>query len=397
MRVAFENLSARENFTACTDRAGSGIKRFTTPPMLDRMINHFNQDNHIDLISGTADHYIIGTGVNHHPNDWAKDSILNHLPKQNLLDLQEGRAMLCIDQSLEGYQTPELWDWFHLELATHNVNPQAVIYITGNAQAPEQYSLYVRTQNVVPMKVIAFEHFEPDLMWYARSRPTPEVSSKNKVKLYDCLNKRPRAHRSWFFLKLLEAGLIDDGIISMNDYGHHIHSLNGTWPSQNLLEEGRKYLPMLIDGTPNNVEPDPVYIGRVLPDLYTKTWVSVVTEPQFADYELSTFCSEKIFKPIACLQPFIVVGGKGSLKRLRNLGYKTFDGFIDESYDTLPTEQRLDAIISSLKKLRDIKDKDSWLESIKPILEHNFKNLTTIKKHQAMIELEEHYKGYFNV
>lgn len=396
MRVAFEDIAKRENFIACTDRAGSGVRRFTTPPLIDRLINHFN-NNTVEIISGSADHYIIGTGVNHHPLDWAKDSIFEKLPKQNLVDLQQSRAMLCIDQSLEGYHTPWLWDWFHKECTQHNVNPKAIIYVTGNAQAPLNYNLYVKTTGVTPIKVIVFEHFEPDLMWYARSNPKPVINPNTKVKLYDCLNKRPRTHRSWFFLKLLEAKLIGEGIISMNDYGPHIPTLNGEWPSQQLLEYGRKFLPMLIDGKANNVEPDPVYIGRVLPELYVKTWVSIVTEPQFADYEQSTFCSEKIFKPIACLQPFIVVGGQGSLARLRELGYKTFDGFIDESYDTLPTEQRLDAIIVALQKLKAIEDKASWLENIKPILEHNYNNLITLKKHQAIVDLESYYKEYFNV
>jgi hypothetical protein len=131
--------------------------------------------------------------------------------------------------------------------------------------------------------------------------------------------------------------------------------------------------------------------------VYAKTWVSVVTEPQFADYEESTFCSEKIFKPIACLQPFIVVGGHGSLCRLRELGYKTFSPYIDESYDTLPTEQRLDAIINSLQKIKQIEDKAGWLESIKPILEHNYNNLVTLKNHTAIEVLEKHYREYFNV
>ncbi len=396
MRVAFENLDTRENFIDCTDRAGSGIRRFTTPPLLDRLINHFNRDNRIDVIKGVADHYIIGTGVNHHPTDWARDSVIGKLPKQNLLDLQQGRAMLCIDQSLEGYQTAWLWDWFHRDCEHHNVNPQAIIYVTGNAQAPANYSTYLQTHNVTPIKVIVFEHFEPDLMWYARSHSKPVIDTTTKIKLYDCLNKRPRHHRSWLFLKLLQAGLLEDGLVSMNDYGPHVPLLNG-WPNQELLDEGRKLLPMLIDGIPNNVEPDPVYIGRVRPDVYARTWVSIVTEPQFADEEQSTFCSEKIFKPIACLQPFIILGGRGSLQRLHNLGYKTFDGFIDESYDSLPTEQRLDAIINSLHKLKAIQDKTAWVESIKPILEHNYNNLTTMKKHQAMIDLEQHYKGYFNV
>jgi hypothetical protein len=63
----------------------------------------------------------------------------------------------------------------------------------------------------------------------------------------------------------------------------------------------------------------------------------------------------------------------------------------------LPTEQRLDAIINSLQKIKQIEDKAGWLESIKPILEHNYNNLVTLKNHTAIEVLEKHYREYFNV
>jgi hypothetical protein len=43
--------------------------------------------------------------------------------------------------------------------------------------------------------------------------------------------------------------------------------------------------------------------------------------------------SEKIFKPISNLQPFLVIGDYLTLAELKKLGFKTFSPFIDESYD----------------------------------------------------------------
>ena len=55
--------------------------------------------------------------------------------------------------------------------------------------------------------------------------------------------------------------------------------------------------------------------------------------------------SEKPFKPILHNQPFIIAGPHLHLKHLRDLGYKTFSNFIDESYDCIPdTTKRLQAV-----------------------------------------------------
>jgi hypothetical protein len=141
------------------------------------------------------------------------------------------------------------------------------------------------------------------------------------------------------------------------------------------------------------------YITRILDHLYLSTWVSLVVESSFFDYEHSVFISEKTFKPIACMQPFIIVGSKHTLKYLKKLGYKTFEGFIDERYDELPTFERYDAIVESIKKIIAIKDKASWFESMRPILEHNYENLkkNATKTNPAVIRVEQAYNKYFKL
>jgi hypothetical protein len=70
-------------------------------------------------------------------------------------------------------------------------------------------------------------------------------------------------------------------------------------------------------------------------------------------------------------------GNKHSLRYLRELGYQTFHGFIDESYDDLESWDRLDAIIQILKDIKAMPDekKIQWFGSMKDILDHNFKVL----------------------
>ena len=68
-------------------------------------------------------------------------------------------------------------------------------------------------------------------------------------------------------------------------------------------------------------------------DLFLNSCINIVTETTFEQNEL--FISEKIIKPIIGYQPFIVIGPYQYLKELKNLGFKSFSNFWDESYDEI--------------------------------------------------------------
>ena len=70
---------------------------------------------------------------------------------------------------------------------------------------------------------------------------------------------------------------------------------------------------------------------------------------------------------------------KDSLKKLKEWGFKTFDGFIDESYDTLETYgERKKVINKEIIRLCNMsrKELDDWYWSMEDILVHNSENLT---------------------
>jgi hypothetical protein len=85
---------------------------------------------------------------------------------------------------------------------------------------------------------------------------------------------------------------------------------------------------------------------------YEKTFISLVTESLADDNTL--FFSEKIWKPIMVGHPFILYGNKDSLKYLKNLGYQTFDRWIDEKHDDeLDYKVRSKMIVNEIKKLSE--------------------------------------------
>ena len=67
-------------------------------------------------------------------------------------------------------------------------------------------------------------------------------------------------------------------------------------------------------------------------EVYLDSYIYIGTENRFVD---EIFITDKIFNGVACLQPFIVFSCVGYLKYIKKLGFKTFDDFIDESYDEI--------------------------------------------------------------
>lgn len=82
--------------------------------------------------------------------------------------------------------------------------------------------------------------------------------------------------------------------------------------------------------------------------------------------------TEKIAKMILGRQLFVAFAGKGFLQHLKDSGYQTFDGIIDESYDQIEDnqtrwEQAFEQVIALCNK-----DQNAVLAQARPVLEHNF-------------------------
>lgn len=119
----------------------------------------------------------------------------------------------------------------------------------------------------------------------------------------------------------------------------------------------------------NDVEHTGHWQRHFCPAWYDNTSFSVVVE---TCTNLSTFISEKTFKPLAYYHPFVVWGSPFTLRYLHEVGFETFSHIIDERYDTeLDNEKRLDAVCVEVNKLLlDFKNIFNNKQT-QDILEHN--------------------------
>jgi len=133
---------------------------------------------------------------------------------------------------------------------------------------------------------------------------------------------------------------------------------------------------------------------------FMDSYIHLTSETNF--YEPGVYFSEKTWKPIINLQPFIMINYYNSLKYLKELGLKTFSPFIDESYDTIKNgKERATAIYNEIKRLDSLPKEElhKWYNSIKPILLHNREVMfkyTGLYMNQKEIDYINSLKSYVN-
>jgi hypothetical protein len=95
--------------------------------------------------------------------------------------------------------------------------------------------------------------------------------------------------------------------------------------------------------------------------------------------------TEKTANCLATGKPFVLVSGEGSLARLRDMGFQTFDSVIDESYDLAKHPyDRIKRLISSLQVLYNSSSRQQQMDSLYQLASKNCelynKYIQTVKK-----------------
>jgi hypothetical protein len=171
---------------------------------------------------------------------------------------------------------------------------------------------------------------------------------------------------------MLDKNLLQYGRISMNKFETaNYDELHESNPIRRLHD----LAPIVIDKSL-----DINWANDVTMDDYTCTFMSIITESLTDKNTL--FLSEKIFNPLATGHPFMVIGNKGTLKKLHELGFMTFDRWFDESYDMENDDfSRLRMIQIEIDKfsLKTKEEKDEFLNNVKEICIYNQKLFLEIR------------------
>ena len=385
------------------------LKNFSTPILKPEMYDDrdtrdnicfgLNSSYRINKYLGTDSKiqnikYIYPIGVHASPEHWRKKngaSIFSAISMKHILKAQKKEALIVFDNSLEGYYDDTLFDFFKEECDRLNIPVESIMFITGDLNIHKHKEEYERDNKTKTVKVIGYSHFEADI--YLNSKQ-PDVyaptfddhlkykhANKEKIKVYNFLNRRPRQHRIWMYTMLHKKDLLKEGIVSMNKFSYELDqrcNMGEEVLTTVDLGPAAKTLPLYYDNVPTYGENDNIdageFINRLNEQPMLDSFVTIVSEAQFEDKNKAVFLSEKVFKPIAANHPFIVFGGRDSLEYLHTkYGYQTFDAMIPEEYDKLNDIQRTIAILEWIEAFskRSIEDKLEWFNQLRGVVEYN--------------------------
>lgn len=215
-----------------------------------------------------------------------------------------------------------------------------------------------------------FEHFLTQPLRFEENlracERTPDIFSKtHKPYSFLCLNGRSRPHRRALLLQLEQQDLLNRALwTNLHDHLRPVRLL----PPQYEVERYSTNIDCHGFVKPHlfNNEWGEIYIK---PELYVDTYFSLVTETVY-DYPWSFF-TEKIAKPLTIGHPFVAVANAGFYRDLRDLGFRTFNTVIDESFDTIDSgSDRIERIVSVVKDLCS-QDLDDFMQAVKDICVYN--------------------------
>lgn len=314
----------------------------------------------------------------------------SHTPFTVINFIRHRNGYILINHGLEAFMEFGYIDALHSYFdKVHNIPLYKIIYLTGCMNAEEEYEKYCNDRNIpndrnnrltIVSHPISFTSFACD----------PSVDEPNydsnivPNKLFLMWNRRFRRHRVELSLNLEKLNLVDRSLISFDNedpdlpgklitdrFDRHrlVHEFN---ISEDIINRFISRLPLVLDGEENTMQMCQDYENKTRP-YYQQSLISIVTETNF--YESTASLTEKSFKPAKEKHPFIIAGVNGVLKKMRELGFKTFSEFWDESYDDITdSTERMHKIMQIMEYIGSWNQEQilDFRRKVEPILIHNY-------------------------
>ena len=205
-----------------------------------------------------------------------------------------------------------------------------------------------------------------------------EKSFRKKTKKFLMLNRNWKMHRLELIKTLRDNDFLKDSLVSWdkNMYTHNeCESFIEKHNDRELIELMKTQSSILDYPDIANVHG----YGFESKQIYMDTFFHIVGETiYYQDDCPSGYVSEKPFKPMAHFQPFIFAGPSRVLQHLRDIGFKTFHPYIDESYDLIDDDNlRMQEIEKQIIKIGNmsIEEMVKFIDDVREILFHNYRTL----------------------
>jgi hypothetical protein len=268
--------------------------------------------------------------------------------------------------------------------STHDMDHKCYRFVSGNTAA---------------RSVPGFVYFNDFELWYwHRNEHTAPCKIHNQPRERDftVLNRQHRSWRATAMADLRRQHILDNSYWSYCEKGTVVDEENPIeidafpqlrYDTKKFLDGAPYYSDELTQAERNNhsIQQNKYFVNA---------YCNIVMETHFdADGSAGTFLTEKTFKPIKHGQLFFIAGPTGSLSLLRDMGYRVFDGVLDNAYDACTSNtQRWETLCRSIARAQP--HLPELFARAQADIEHNqclFQSLKTSRLNILLEQLNESY------
>lgn len=232
---------------------------------------------------------------------------------------------------------------------------------------------YNETDNIDPTRMI-YRHYW--IEQYTSRNEFENTRANGKPFMFDVLMGARRPNRDYVMMALTKNRLLDRSIVTYRDCfpGAVVNEQSTTFAQELNMQLTWPYVSPNLS---HEWEVAPVVnnqISFITPvEIYRRTNYSILTETLGTGGAF--FFSEKSIKAFFAKRIFVLFGNQYHLKRLRALGFKTFNTLLDESYDECPID--IDRFNLAMKQVVALSQMDpvQVQDMLQPVLEHNHRRL----------------------
>ena len=343
--------------------------------------------------------------------------------------IRDNNGYILINYLHEGHIRQENYKELHNELLNYNIPANKVIFVSSNVNGKKQYETFcdnmplltkskihiIEANHMLESSVDIYNYvldnnYNNDLdkvlpykQSFVNKQDLDDVRDTIREKYFLCYNRVIRDYRLALIAMIYKMGLQDKGIISLGAKEVDI-AFGGVWPDyiSDFIEDKKqneivsdavkKIKPLYPIDADSDIDANWIYkdgerwggaVGQWtnFSHQYKRIYFNIVTESCYN--EDCIYMSEKIFKPISNLVPFIIVSTPFFLKKLREIGYKTFHPWINESYDEeVDNDKRFFMILDEIKRLCSMTKEEihKWYYEMEDILLYNQEHFASYKK-----------------
>jgi hypothetical protein len=279
----------------------------------------------------------------------------------------------------EGHSLEEWFVNIHNNLQKNNLLDANILFVFGDYDIEVNYALFLNKYKLDSFVTpVAIDYFAGDYFENVSAYNT--FDNVDADKKYDFLfyNGKLRPHRLYAVAELARLRILKRNLVSLTATTHTsgLSSLDDCLrvlkqvglKTKYITNFARSFKPIILDMPSDKFSQDSIHNTELWH--YTDTFFSIISETTIDN----RFITEKIYKPMLNLHPFIIIGAPRILELLKEKGYYTFEEMFDESYDTeLDPVVRINKVISNVNNFskKTYKEKHKIYKSIIPKLLHN--------------------------